>query len=68
MLEIKYGKHAREQMIARGISEAEVEEGIKKGAKRFQQPDKIIFTHKYYEVVSKKIGDTYFVITVQPRW
>jgi len=68
VLKVKYTKHAREQMIARGISETEVEEGINKGAKRLQHPDKIIFAYRYYEIVSKKVGDVYFVITVQSRW
>ncbi len=55
-------------MVARGISEREVEEGIIKGAKRFQLPNKIIATYRYYEVVYKKIGERYFIITIQPRW
>ena len=65
---IKYSKHAREKMIERGISEAEVEEGIKSGAKRLQKPNKIAADYRYYCVVYKKIGDTCFVITVKPRW
>ncbi|MBI2106348.1 DUF4258 domain-containing protein [Candidatus Woesearchaeota archaeon] len=68
MLKVKYTKHSREQMIAGGISEYDVEEGINKGVKRLQQPDKIIFTHRYYGIVSKKVDDVYFVITVQLRW
>ncbi|HLC63520.1 MAG TPA: DUF4258 domain-containing protein [Candidatus Nanoarchaeia archaeon] len=67
-LKIWYSKHARDQMVARGISEREVEEGIIKGAKRFQLPNKIIATYRYYEVVYKKIGERYFIITIQPRW
>ncbi|MBS3151551.1 DUF4258 domain-containing protein [Candidatus Woesearchaeota archaeon] len=67
-LKIQYSKHAREQMILRGVSETEVEEGIKKGSKTLQKPNKIISTFRYYEVVYRKLEDTYFVITVQPRW
>lgn len=67
-LQIKYSKHAREQMIERGISEREVEEGITRGAKRFQLPNKILSEYRYYTVVYRKIGDTCFVITVKPRW
>jgi len=67
-LEIKYSKHAREQMIERGISEREVEEGIRCGAKRLQQPNKILSEYRYYVVVYKKINNTCFVITVKPRW
>jgi hypothetical protein len=66
---IIYSKHAREQMILRGISEREVEEGIRKGAKRFQPQGKILSDFRYYCVVYKKINqDTYLVITVKPRW
>ncbi len=67
-LQIKYSKHAREQMVERRISETEVEEGIRRGAKRFQPPNKILSEYRYYVVVYKKIDDTYFVITVKPRW
>jgi len=64
---IKYSKHARDQMIARGISEKEVEEGIKRGSKELQKPNKILSHYGYFCVVYKKIGEVYFVITVKPR-
>lgn len=64
---IKYGKHAREQMVARGISENEVVEGIVRGSKELQKPNKILSYYKYFCVVYKKINDVYFVITVKPR-
>ena len=64
---IKYSKHAREQMIERGISEKEVEEGIKNGSKELQKPSKILSFYKYYCVVYKKVDDTYCIITVKPR-
>lgn len=67
-LKIRYSKHAREQMVERGISEREVEEGIRKGAKRIQPEDKISATYRYFVVVYKMIDDTCFVITVKPRW
>jgi len=67
-LQIKYSKHSREQMAERGISEIEVEEGIRRGAKRFQPPNKILSEYRYYIVVYKKVDDTCFVITVKPRW
>ena len=66
-MDIKYSKHAREQMVARGISDKEVKEGIAKGAKELQKPDKILSHHSYFCVVYKKIGDTCFVITIKPR-
>jgi len=36
-LNIKYRKHARKQMIERGISEQEVEEGIRKVLKGYRK-------------------------------
>jgi hypothetical protein len=65
-LNIKYSKHARKQMIERGISEQEVEEGIRKGAKSLQKPGRILSHYHHYCVVYKKIEDIYFVITVKP--
>jgi hypothetical protein len=55
-------------MIERGISENEVEEGIRRGSKTLQKPNKILFNHKYYCIVSKKIKNIYYIITVKPRW
>ena len=54
-------------MIARGISEKEVEEGIKRGSKELQRPNKILSYYKYFCVVYKKIGEDFYVITVKPR-
>ena len=54
-------------MVARGISENEVEKGIKCGAKELQKPDKILSYYRYYCVVYKKIKDIYYVLTVKPR-
>lgn len=64
---IKYSKHAREQMISRGISEKDVEEGIKRGSKGMQKPNKILSYYKYFCVVYKKIGNDSYIITVKPR-
>lgn len=64
---VKYSNHAREQMIARGISETEVEEAIKRGSKQLQKPNKILSYYKYFCVVYRKIGEDIFVITVKPR-
>ena len=65
---IRYSKHAREQMIGRGISANAVEEAVKKGAKELQKPNKILHHFRYFTVVTKKINGDYFVITVKPRW
>ena len=62
-----YSKHAREQMTARGISESEVESAIAAGAKEFQEPNKLLFHYRFYCVVTKKIVDDYYIITVKPR-
>ncbi|MBW2976144.1 DUF4258 domain-containing protein [Candidatus Woesearchaeota archaeon] len=66
-MRIKYSRHAREQMAARGVTEKEAEEGIQRGSKELQKPDKILSYYKYFCVVYKKIGDTCYVITVKPR-
>ncbi|MBI2140620.1 DUF4258 domain-containing protein [Candidatus Woesearchaeota archaeon] len=67
-IDILYSKHAREQMVERGISEREVEEGISRGSKGFQDPGKILSDFRFFTVVYRKIGEKYFVITVKPRW
>jgi len=64
---VKYTKHAREQMVFRGISENEVIECVKRGVKEIQEPDKILSYYRYYCVVYKKVNDTYYIITVKPR-
>ena len=66
-LPIKYSKHAREQMVARGISEKEVEDGIKRGSKELQKPSKILSYYKYFCIVYNKFGNDFYVITVKPR-
>ena len=55
-------------MIERGISESEIEQAIKVGAKELQNPNKILFHFRYFTAVSKKINEDYFIITVKPRW
>ena len=41
---IKIPKHAREQMVARGVTENEAAEGIQRGSKELQKPNKIFET------------------------
>ena len=65
---ILFSKHAREQMVARGIDEALVHEAITRGSKHLQHPNKIVAEYRYFSVVYKKIGEASFVITVKPRW
>lgn len=55
-------------MVAIGISEQGVAEGIKSGSKHMQFPDKIVSEYKYFSIVYKKRGEELFVITVKPRW
>ena len=62
-----YSRHAREQMTTRGISESEVESAITAGSKEFQEPDKLLFNYRYFCVVTKKISNDYYIITVKPR-
>lgn len=63
-----FSRHAREKMVARGISEQLVAEAIQRGSKHLQKPDTIVAEYRYFSVVYKKQGDTYFIITVKPRW
>lgn len=60
-------KHARERMASRGISLAEVKNAIVKGSKRIQD-GKIVATYRYFEVVYKKVEETFVVVTVSLRW
>ena len=64
---ILYSRHAREQMIERGISVREVEEAITRGTKELQQPDKMLCHYKYYTVVVKRRKEDTVVITVMLR-
>ena len=63
-----FSKHAREQMVARGIDETLVAEAIKRGSKHLQHPNKIVSEYRYFSVVYKKLEEDYFVIAVKPRW
>jgi len=45
-----------------------VEEAVRRGSKSLQKPNKILFSYKYYCVVSKRVNDTHYIITVKPRW
>ena len=67
LLLIRYGKHARDQMVLRGISTKDVEDAIKRGSKELQKPNKILSYYKYFCVVYKKIKNDYYIITVKPR-
>jgi len=65
-LGLRYSKHAREQMIAGGILEKDVEEGVKRGSKQLQKPNKILSYYKFFCVVYKKMGNNFYVIIVKP--
>jgi hypothetical protein len=60
-------KHARERMVSRGISLEEIKNAILKGSKRIQN-GKIVAVYRYFEVVYKKVDETFVVVTVSPRW
>ncbi|MBI4175565.1 MAG: DUF4258 domain-containing protein [Candidatus Aenigmarchaeota archaeon] len=66
-MRVTYSHHARVQMVERGISEREVTEGIQRGSKELQKPNKILSYYKYFCVVYKKVGDVHYVLTVKPR-
>jgi len=67
MICIRYSKHAREQMVERGISEKEISNAINRGSKRTQD-GKIVAAYMYIEVVYKMMGEEAYVITVFVRW
>jgi hypothetical protein len=54
-------------MVSRGISLEEVKSAILKGSKRIQN-GKIVAAYRYFEVVYKKVDETFVVITVTSRW
>ena len=63
----KYSRHAREQIIARGISEKEIADGIARGSKELQKPGKVLSHYRYFCAVYKKIRKDAYIITVKPR-
>ncbi len=64
---LRFTRHAREQMIERGISVNEVDEAIRVGTKVLQDDGKILAAHKYYAVVYRKEGEDYIIVTVMLR-
>jgi hypothetical protein len=60
-------KHARERMVSRGISLEEIKKAILKGSKRIQN-GKVVAAYRYFEVVYKKVNETFVVATILPRW
>ena len=66
MIYIRYSKHAREQMVERGISEKEISNAINRGSKRTQD-GKIVAAYMYFEVVYKMIGDEAYEVHSQLR-
>ncbi|MGP8072662.1 MAG: DUF4258 domain-containing protein [Thermoplasmata archaeon] len=65
--EVVYIQHARQRMVLRGISRAEVEEAIRLGTKS-RREDRLVSTYRYFSVVYVLRGPKCFVITVVPRW
>ena len=64
---LKFTRHARKQMVARGISANEVDEAIRMGLKSLQDDGTMLTVHKYYKVVYKKEGEDHIIITVMLR-
>lgn len=54
-------------MVSRGISLGEIKKAILKGSKRIQN-GKVVAAYRYFEVVYKKVDETFVVVTVLPRW
>jgi hypothetical protein len=66
-MRVIFTKHARERMVARGVSLEEVKKAILKGSKRIQN-GKVVAAYRYFEVVYKKVDEIFVVVTVSPRW
>jgi hypothetical protein len=67
MPNIKYSRHARLRMVERGVSEKEVSDAVRKGRK-VTKDEEIHSIFRHVEVVVKKIGEDWYVITVMLRW
>ena len=67
-MKLLFSKHAHEKMVARGITVALVAEAIQRGSKSRQNPDRLAAEYRYFSVVYRVEADTYFIITVKPRW
>ncbi|MFH0816622.1 MAG: DUF4258 domain-containing protein [Methanobacteriota archaeon] len=63
----KYSRHARLRMVERGISEREVSDAVRKGRK-VTRDGEIRSILRHLEVVLRKVGDDWYVITVMLRW
>jgi len=64
--EFQPSKHAKDQMVLRGISKKEILDSIYKGAKRVKEK-KIVSIYGKVEVVFLKKPCHYFIITVYWR-
>jgi hypothetical protein len=64
--EFRPSKHAKDQMVLRGISKREIMDAVLKGAKRLQG-EKIVGIYGKIEVVFLKKPCHYFVITAYWR-
>ena len=64
---MRFSQHARQQMIVRGISVADVSDAIQRGSKTLQKPAKILANYRYFCVVYRMVDGDPFVITVKPR-
>jgi hypothetical protein len=64
---VVYSHHARQRMVLRGISSAEVELALTLGAKS-RQGNRVVAAYRYFEVVYVVRGPRIFIVTVKPRW
>jgi len=65
--EVLDSHHARQRMVLRGISTAEVEMAIDRGSKS-RQDDLTVAAFRYFEVVHVVRGERIYVVAVKPRW
>lgn len=63
-MKIVMSRHALEQARERGISLNEINKCVQRGAKYFQEKNKIASDYTYIRVIFRKEKDFYFIITV----
>ena len=62
-MELIFTTHAKSQMVERGVSEKQVIDAIKKGAK-VMQTDGLLASYGYIQIAYKVQGNKYIVKTV----
>jgi len=65
-MDVLFTRHAKEQMVARGIEKQQILDCIRRGSKT-RQTDGLLASHGYIQVAYKMQGNTYIIKTVMIR-